>query len=171
MFRGVNLVFKMWESGQLERLRIKWWATVKTNCPEEDLTSMDMEQVSAVFIEGEGREQREGRRSERRGRVTCGIVSKLDVAGRSNYLPLFLASLGFDARWCLANAPSVYRVVVWSKEAGGACCSSSWRFGEGPPFDQAITRFIYDLRMVPIERRNMSDLQLLKNVRSELQKV
>nr|CAD7399188.1 unnamed protein product [Timema cristinae] len=41
---------KMWESGQLERLRIKWWATVKTNCPEEDLTSMDMEQVSAVFM-------------------------------------------------------------------------------------------------------------------------
>nr|CAD7592736.1 unnamed protein product [Timema genevievae] len=47
---GVGDLRKMWESGQLERLRIKWWATVKTNCPEKYLTSMDMEQVSAVFM-------------------------------------------------------------------------------------------------------------------------
>nr|CAD7427466.1 unnamed protein product [Timema monikensis] len=87
--------------------------------------------------EGLGCEEREGRRRERRGRVTCGIISKLDVAGRSNYLPLFLANLEFGARWRLSNAPSVYRVVVWSKEvgAGAACCSSSWRFdAETPPY-------------------------------------
>nr|CAD7434527.1 unnamed protein product [Timema monikensis] len=94
--------------------------------------------LSKLMIrEGEGCKEREGRRSERTGcRATCRIASKFDVAGRSNYLPLFLASLGFDARWRLSIG---WLFGVRRSALVLVCCSSSRRFDECPPFDLAIT--------------------------------
>nr|CAD7408133.1 unnamed protein product [Timema cristinae] len=87
------------ESGTLQRYSLPQVALTNRynlNCCPYEVA------INCNSIEGEGREERERRRSERTGcRATCRIASKLDVAGRSNYLPLFLASLGFDAR-CLA---------------------------------------------------------------------
>nr|CAD7196465.1 unnamed protein product [Timema douglasi] len=64
-----------------------------------------------------------GKRDARRGKE--GEARERDVEmGR--------ATLGFDARWHLSNAPSVYWVVVWSELVGSSavCCSSSWKFAD-----------------------------------------
>nr|CAD7434844.1 unnamed protein product [Timema monikensis] len=86
---------------------------------------------------GEGRKEKRERTGRRDGSSNVSNSLEASCGETRNYLLLFLASLGFDARWRLSIGWlfGVRRSVLVL-----VCCSSSRRFAECPPFDLAITR-------------------------------